>query len=381
MFKLKVVFSAVIIIISGFVIISFLNFNTDLEEVVYTAPVIKITDFSDDAYLYKDVEMKLPLLIKEIDFTRDQGIMTPQQVSLELLFNDVFIEMRPLSHISFTADTKNLTLTTGEFYWNRIKKGDTKVLTADSAYKLHLSGKGRVVLGENGALKLWSYRGKSRVINSTGEFELDAGRLYTLSGNGSIRSEDIPPAPDFISPKKKKIYLSDIKDAVVKLECKSVLSASGYLFRLYGSYLRESVLTEKKTVVNRTSINLIDFENKRNFYWNVFPLNKNETEGEPSDIGRITLFGSTLEDILNKQPPELNIVSLTVNGNLVLIKGNADPTSTLFINEVPVPLEQDGSFIYTKSFKSLGLKTLTFRLVSAAEVENIVTRQITIFEE
>lgn len=381
MFKLKLIFSVLILTISTIVILFFLKFDLSLKEISFTPKIIRITGFSPNAYLYSDPEMKSPLHLEDLDFKNEQGIMTPQQVSIELLCKDLFVEMLPLSFIKFSPELKSLALEKGKFYWNRIKKGRTYLSVSGGEYELQLSGKGRLNISEKGDLTIWIYKGISKIKNSSGEFELNPGQLYYSSEKNPFKSEKILPSPEFISPEDKKIYLKKLKDAVVKLECKAVISASGYNFKLYTSKLRENILIEKKTVSNRISINLADFEGNRVFYWEVFPLNENESEGEPSSIGRIRLFGSALEEKINLQPPEISIISLTVNGNLVLIKGKTDSGSTLFIDEVPVPLEQDGSFIYTKIFKSMGLKTISFKVISTAEVESVITRQVTIFDE
>ena len=66
---------------------------------------------------------------------------------------------------------------------------------------------------------------------------------------------------------------------------------------------------------------------------------------------------------------------------MVLIRGNADMNSELFVDDIPVKVDSNGVFIYTKRYKTLGLKQIVFRLVSPSGVESIETKQVTIFEE
>ncbi len=381
MSKVKLIFSILVIIITVLVIVYFLGYEINIRKINYNSVIMGITDYSEGAYFYRDPEMKIPVSINDLDFRKNQNIMTPQHVSLEILFSDLFINIHPLSFIRFSSSKKNLSLNKGEFYWERIKNGKTSVNVLEEVYNVNLSGKGRLIVSPNGKLTIWNYNGVSNVKSGSGDFELLPERIYFFTNKGLISSEEIPSSPEFIVPNDEKIYLEKVRDANVRFECKSVPNASGYSFKLYGSSLGENILAEKKTVANRTTINLAEFGKKKVFFWNVFPLNKNNIEGEPSVTGRIRLFGSILSENMNLQPPEIDIISLTVNGNLVLIKGQVLPDSTLFIDEVPVPLEQDGSFIYTKSFKSMGLKTISFRVISASEVENTITRQVTIFEE
>ena len=72
---------------------------------------------------------------------------------------------------------------------------------------------------------------------------------------------------------------------------------------------------------------------------------------------------------------------MTVNGNMVLIRGNADINSELYVDEVSVKIDSNGIFIYTKRYKTLGLKQIIFRIVSPSGIESIQTKQVTIYEE
>ena len=64
-----------------------------------------------------------------------------------------------------------------------------------------------------------------------------------------------------------------------------------------------------------------------------------------------------------------------------MIKGEAESNSQLFINSEPVKIDMDGKFIHTMTFRTIGVKAIEFRLVSPSEIETVVTRQVTIFEE
>ncbi len=156
---------------------------------------------------------------------------------------------------------------------------------------------------------------------------------------------------------------------------------SEYKVKLYPSPLRESLLLEKLVSSNRTGIDLEEFEQNREFYWEVLPLNEEKIEGEPSEMGQIRIFGVLISEERDSRPPELAITSMTVNGNMVLIRGNADVNSELFVDDIPVKIDNNGIFIYTKRYKTLGLKQIIFKVVSPSGVESIETKQVTIFEE
>ena len=98
-------------------------------------------------------------------------------------------------------------------------------------------------------------------------------------------------------------------------------------------------------------------------------------------MGYIKLLGSLLDRENVLKPPKLNIKSITPSGNVVVIKGEADIKSKLYINEIPKQIDQDGTFIHTITYKSVGSKTIVFRLVSPFEVETRIEKKITIYDE
>jgi hypothetical protein len=124
------------------------------------------------------------------------------------------------------------------------------------------------------------------------------------------------------------------------------------------------------------------FENENEIFWEVYPYDsQNEIEGTPSKMGKIKIVGAILDKEKLLKPPELEIGSLTVSGNMVLIKGEADANSQLFINDEFVKVDMDGKFIHTITFKTIGTKSIVFKLISPSETETVFERQVAIFEE
>jgi hypothetical protein len=98
-------------------------------------------------------------------------------------------------------------------------------------------------------------------------------------------------------------------------------------------------------------------------------------------MGKIKIVGVILDKEKLLKPPKLEIDSFTVSGNIVLIKGEADANSQLFINDEFVKIDMDGKFIHTITFKTLGTKSIVFKLISPSEIETVFKRQVAIFEE
>lgn len=200
--------------------------------------------------------------------------------------------------------------------------------------------------------------------------------------NNRITFEDTLPAPQYISPEEKIIHLNLIGDSIIKFGWKSVRGASQYQLRLYTSKLRENTIFDREVTASRKSIDILKFENENEIYWEVYPYDSQKNiEGSPSKMGKIRIVGAILDREKFLKPPKLDIGSLTVSGNMVLIKGEADANSQLFINDEFVKIDMDGKFIHTITFKTIGTKPIVFKLISPSEIETVFERQVAIFEE
>ena len=104
-------------------------------------------------------------------------------------------------------------------------------------------------------------------------------------------------------------------------------------------------------------------------------------ESAPARMGVITISSSLLKKGLLPQPPRIEVDSLSVSGEMVLIKGGADPNAQLFIDGMAVKLDGEGRFIHTISYKSIGVKEIVFRAVAPSGLEAVLKKQVTIFEE
>jgi hypothetical protein len=107
----------------------------------------------------------------------------------------------------------------------------------------------------------------------------------------------------------------------------------------------------------------------------------NKREGAPSRTGNIKLIGSIGDAANALEHPKLVITSFNTSGNMVLIKGEADKSCQLFINDENVAINMDGTFYYTKIFNQIGSKTIVFRLAAPTGMETRITKTVTIFEE
>jgi hypothetical protein len=106
-----------------------------------------------------------------------------------------------------------------------------------------------------------------------------------------------------------------------------------------------------------------------------------QIESAPAKMGVIKISSSLLKKGLLPQPPQIEVDSLSVSGNMVLIKGRTDPNAQLSVDEVVVQLDNEGKFIHTISYKSIGVKSIVFKAVAPSGLELVFRKQVTIFDE
>jgi hypothetical protein len=346
--------------------------------------------------------MNTPANVKEIKYPGEIFLKSDAQTSFEFLYSSTVFTVLPSSSLYFQTKTKEFYLT-GEFFWRKeIQKNKVEVnITSSEKIKslfeqvntvtisdqeefpkiiLSLSETGRVRF-ENGVIHIWNYSGELKYNNNQEIHILKSNQMLQVIKNNT-KIEDILPPPEYISPENKTIYLSNVDDSVLKFNWKSVMGASYYILRLYSSDLRENIISEKIVAINRKSLDILKFEDLNKIYWQVSAFDEEKKiEGVPSKFGQIKIIGFLLEKEKILKPPNLEITSLTVSGNMVLIKGEADANSQLFIDNEVVKIDSDGKFIHTLTFKTIGTKTILFRLISPSEIETVLQRQVVIFEE
>ncbi len=379
--KIKLIFSVVTTIIAVIFITTSLTFKEKLDPGADKAPVFQVTGISENSKLFQDLSLDTPLTVSDVHFKKNLRVKTDSQTSFKMLYKGTLLNVLPNSHIYYHLRREALSIISGEIYWEKSGKLPVRIYTEEDENPLTISISGRLRRSPEGDLTIWSYKGGGILQNGPDFHDVQAGQCLVMDSSKKLQLFSIPKATTYISPENKIVNIKKFTDFLVKIDWKFVPGISEYKVKLYPSSLRESLLQEKLVSSNRTGIDLEEFEQNREFYWEVFPLNKEKIEGEPSKMGQIRIFGVLMGEERDSRPPELAITSLTVNGNMVLIRGNADVNSELSVDDTPVKIDSNGIFIYTKRYKTLGLKQIIFKVVSPSGVELVETKQVTIFEE
>ena len=336
--KTKIIFSVITLIISVFLITIALNFEQKLDPGDYKSPVFQITGISENSKLFQDLSMETPLTVADNSFTNNLRVKTDSQTSFKLLFKGSLIDVLPNSYIYYHPRREALSLISGELFWVKSSKSPVKIYTKEDEAPLTISLSGRIKRNSDGSLTIWSYKGGC-VLKDNGSFvDISSGQSLFVDVKKKQFFSSIPKATTYISPEKMDVRIKGFKDFRIKIDWKFVPGITEYKVKFYPSPLRESILLEKVVASNRTGVDLGEFEQNREFFWEVTPLNEEKIEGEPSRMGQIRLLGILISEERDSRPPELAITTMTVNGNMVLIRGNADINSELYVDEVSVKI-------------------------------------------
>ncbi len=342
----------------------------------------QVIGISEKGNLWLDDEETRPVDIRTLNFVSEARLHSDAQTAWEFFFEGFLFTALPGSALRFTPQTRELTLEKGEFYWERKAPGRPVEISLFKGGNIFtLSAAGRMRLGA-GALEAWNYSGPL-------DFDLN-GRLFHLDELQYVNSRDgsrsapapLFPPPPFISPEAETIALTQPNDTIIQFKWKSVQGARDYILKLYPSALRDNLLLTKVVSDSAVTLDIMPFIEFSELHWEVAVFDATRRiESVPARMGRIAISSSLLKKGQQPEPPRIEVDSLSVSGEMVLIKGSADPHSQLFVDGVAVKMDGEGRFIHTISYKSIGVKEIVFRALAPSGLEAILKKQVTIFEE
>jgi hypothetical protein len=396
--KIRIIFLVMVFII---LIVSVMMFNTSKSSVSLKIDKIsefKITQISGNGKVYFDknpIDSERLSVAKSVDIKRMQYLdeiylMTDRHTSFQFYCFGTSFTVLPDSYMYYQPITKEILFYRGKLYWNKELKGKEveisikreeqglnepapQIITLSDAGKVHITGD---------SIKVWNYSGNLKFNYGSETYNLIDNNYLLYKNDQSIKTSQILHSPEFISPESKVISQNEPGDSVVKFNWKPVKGAQRYILRLYSSLLMEDTLYEKEVVSNRLNMDLLQFEDFGEFYWQVSAYDlENNREGAPSEMGYLKLVGAILNKDKVLKPPGLVIKTLDVNGNLVLIEGVTDKNAQLFINDVPINVNMDGTFVHTINFEKIGRNRIVFKVISASGLETEVEKYANTYDE
>jgi hypothetical protein len=384
--KLRVMFvsCSFLIAIIGFFWLNSPDFSPGVpgEIAGFAAKGFQVSGISEKGNLYFNNDETRLADVKTSVFSTETRLRSDDQTAWEFFFEGVLFTALPGSGIHYTPQTRELILENGEFYWEKkLGRQNTEIALLKAGNIFRLSVSGRIRLRDK-FLEIWNYSGKVDFDYNGMPHQLQELQYLKTGGGGKFSPVNLFPPPPSISPENETISLINASDTIVQFKWKNVRGASNYLLKIYPSPLRENILASKVVAGNSIILDILPFIEYNELYWEVaaFDAARN-IESLPARIGVIKISSSMLKKGMVSQPPALEVSSLSVSGNMVLIKGSTDPNAQLSIEGILIKLDSDGKFIHTISFKSIGVKGIVFKALAPSGLETVLKKQVTIFEE
>lgn len=341
---------------------------------------MQLTAVSGQGSIFQDSARTRAYDVRHADFSHESGVYADKRTAFEFTFAGAVFTALPGTELHFTPQTGELRFEAGEFFWQKkLPAAKLEVALPGSGTILELSRAGRCRIAP-AMLEIWSYSGQGALTAGANRFTLNELRQLVLRGNGKTVDNTIPSAAEAISPEERVID-ANAESTVVQFKWKGVPGCNNYLLKMFSSPLRETLLYSNTIAANSVNIDMLSIREASEFYWEVYGLDGNGIEGVPSGIGHVIVRGTADRGTLSAQPPELTVTSLSVNGNIVLIKGQVSLNAELFIDNQQVQPDGEGNFFYTISYSSIGTKEIVLRAVVSSGLEAVVRKQVVIYEE
>jgi len=342
----------------------------------------QVTGISEKGNIWLDNDETRAVDIKTLNFVSETRLHSDSQTAWEFFFDGFLFTALPASSVQYTPQTRELILEKGEFYWeNKLTTRKVEVSLFKGGNIFKISAAGRIRLGANN-LEIWNYSGKLEFDLKDRLYHLDELQYLDTRDGGRPQPAALFPAPPFISPETETIALTSPNDTIIQFKWKNVQGAREYILKIYPSDMRDNLLLSKVVDENAVTLDIMPFIEYNELHWEVAAFDSaRRIESAPSRMGVISISSSLLKKGLLPQPPQIEVGSLSVSGEMVLIKGGTDPHVQLFIDGVSVKLDGEGKFIHTISYKSIGVKEIIFRAVAPSGLETVQKKLVTIFEE
>jgi hypothetical protein len=342
----------------------------------------QVTGISEKGNLYFNNDETRLADVKTSIFSDETRLRSDEQTGWEFIFEGVLFSALPGSGIHYSPQTRELILENGEFYWEKkLGRQNTEIslLKAGNIFRLSVSGRLRL---KDKFLEIWNYSGQVDFDYNGKPHHMKELQYFNAGDRGNSLLTTIFPASQSISPENETISLINPQDTIIQFKWKNVRGASNYLLKVYPSPLRDNILSSKLVAGNTIMLDILPFIEYNELYWEVTAFDETRNiESIPARMGVIKISSSMLKKGILPQPPIIEVSSLSVSGNMVLIKGSTDPNALLSIEGITIELDSDGKFIHTISYKSIGIKDIVFKATAPSGLETVLKKQVTIFEE
>jgi uncharacterized protein YpmB len=246
--------------------------------------------------------------------------------------------------------------------------GTQVVVDAESTAQVDVNAQEKQtrIVALKGATSVSSAKGGSAV-------PLGKGEQLAASDQGDLGQKSnylLPPA--LLIPNDNQVY-QGTSEMTVEFNWAPRPEAHGYQLQVSRSRLFSVLEIDAKRVDARAKVKVTS---EGSFYWRVASIDETGKPGPASQFRRfrVTGFGTnaTPTGSGDTTPPTLTVEKpQSLGGPLYLIKGKAEAGATVFVDDLEISIDPDGSFQKLVSFTKVGLNTVVVRAVDPAANQSL----------
>jgi hypothetical protein len=321
-----------------------------------------ITDFLGDINLTRDGK---EISLKEIPFIlepKDEININPFSGLTILCKNSTLLLFHPSTNFSIGDNFINLN--SGYLEWKKGRAGTE--IHFKNGFILYPSEAGSVNVESK--ITIISLKGISKLKTNEKEESIEELKKLTID-SGKLTLESVEKPPVILSPKNGEVYGDWKKDFGT---FNFSIEYSGYeQFQLEVSpdpYFLSTIFSvffkEKDSKIPLERIGT-----GRRFA-RVIPY-KGRVSGIPSESVEFFVKAFPLSNISAKGiPPRIDIYSVILSGNIVIVKGKVDRGCKLFVNKEEVSPEPNGEFNVPITFNDIGEKWIEIEAISSSGIRS-----------
>jgi hypothetical protein len=197
----------------------------------------------------------------------------------------------------------------------------------------------------------------------SGDTQREVKELEEVVQEGSRLSlpRSLPPPPALLEPAENQQFAVDAKR--MSLAWEAVAGATRYALQVSRSReFSDTVIEAENRSTTRASLGL---RGEGIFAWRVAAITREGAQGPWSPPRQFRVVRSERPGEVDKTAPDLQLDSVKLYGNLVILAGRTEPGALLRVNGESVAVDADGSFTNTVQFTREGWNFVEVRSTDA----------------
>jgi hypothetical protein len=271
-------------------------------------------------------------------------------------------------------DEQSITMEYGWVYLNTADN-PTTVETPNAEALIDRESEGFVAFDpESREARYAAFRGSFEVQADGQTREIRALEQVVAAGGVLGEVERLPDRPELIEPADNlEVDLDKVDELTLRWE--PVEGAARYALQVSRSHLFVDNVIDVADRAKTTAT--LGLRGDGNFVWQVAAADRDGSLGPWSAPHKFRVAASVDDDDGgDDQPPELDLEEVSAYGNIFIVGGRTEPGATVEINEEPVKVAADGTFIKTIQLNKEGWSFIEIRARDAWANETVRRRRV-----